>query len=176
MFVSAWVLVIAGGIIWLIGQRIPPPKNPASIRLGWMVSVLGAGIFVIGAYAGLRGPVHFGSLQVRAFSFAHAAEKSHQQALNYARNKLQVSSAPAPGWHGASKKDLECVVINKGNRKLTSLTFTFMTADNVPHQVKVRGPYPANAKKSVLVPLPPNALKSYFTQGMNTSQISGAAF
>ena len=31
---SAWALVIAGAVIVFVGQRIPPPKNPASLRLG----------------------------------------------------------------------------------------------------------------------------------------------
>ena len=174
---SAWALVIAGFIIWLVGQRIPPPKNPASIRLGWLVCVLGAGIFVIGAYAGLRGPVSFGPVTFNSFSFAHAAEKSHMEALTYARGHLQISSHPAAKWRGASKSDLDCVVVNRGDRTVTSLTFRFATTDGNGVDIRVRGPYPANATKTVLVTLPDNVLRSYFeATGMSINQLSSAAF
>lgn len=173
---SAWILVIAGILVWLAGQRIPPPKNPASIRTGWLVSTLGAGVFAIGIFAGLRGPVSFGSVTFSSFSFAHAHEKSDLEAMRYARNNLRVSSHPAAGWRGASKTDLKCNVVNNGSRKLTSLTFSFVTTSHDTINIKVRGPYPANATKSVLVPLPDNVVRSYFQKGMNVTQISAASF
>lgn len=173
---SAWALVIAGAVIIFVGQRIPPPKNPASLRLGWLVAVLGAGILVAGIYSGVKGPVTFGSVTVRAFSFANTNEKARMEAAQYARNHLQISSHPAAGWRGASKTDLKCNVVNNGDRKLTSLTFTFMTKDHRPLNIRVRGPYPANAKKSVLVELPDSVVRTYFETGMSVSQISTASF
>jgi hypothetical protein len=174
---SAWVLVIAGFLVWVVGQRIPPPRDPASIRVGWLVCVLGVGIFVIGVYAGLKGPVSFGPVAFSSFSFAHAAERSNMEALAYARGHLQVSSHPAAGWHGASKSDLDCVVVNRGERTVTALTFRFATTDGKGADIRVRGPYPAKASKTVLVTLPDNALRNYFeAPGMSVNQLSGAAF
>lgn len=169
-------MVCAGIIIWLLAQRIPPPKDPASLRLGWIVGTLGVGIVIIGVYSGVKGPVSIGGVTVEAFSLKRAADESRAEAMRYARNNLRISSRPAVGWHGASQSDLTCEVENRGDRSITSLTFNFVTTDHKSINIKVRGPYPAGATKSVLVSLPGNVVRSYFTAGMNVNQISAASF
>lgn len=173
---SAWVLVIIGVVIWLIAQKIPPPKNPQALRPSGVVCVIALIVFGIGAYAGLKGPVTMGGVTFECFSFAHALKKSEAKALEYARRNLSITSHPASGWRGASKKDITCVVVNTGSRSLTSLTFSFVTTDHQTVNIKVRGPYPAHGKRSVLVKIPNNVVRTYFESGMQSHQIVGAAF
>ena len=174
---SAWIIVIVGAGIWIVGQRIPQPRNPENFRIGRVFSLLGLGLFAFGVYAGMIGSVALGTTSIRPFSFAHFMAKSEAEALSYARGHLSISSHPAAAWRGASKNELKCTVINQGDKSLQSLTFSFVTNVNNTEQVRIRGPYPANATKSVLVTVPASALRAYFQEpGMTLNQISGASF
>lgn len=174
---SAWVIVAAGVVIYMISTRIPAPRKQHGVRISRCVSFLGVGVLAIGIYAGMKGPVVFGSTTVAPFAFAHSAEQSDAEATVYAMQYISLSSHPGGAWRGASKDSLKCTVINSGNRSLRYITFRFVTTGNSTVDLSIRGPYPPKSTKSVHVSIPDNVQRSYFeSPGMTKSQICGASF
>lgn len=173
---SAWIIVIVGAIIWLIGQRIFP-RSPDSFKTGRVFSTIGLLIFGLGVYTGMLGPVVIGTTSINPFSFAHFMAKDDAEALAYAKRYLQVSSQPGATWHGASKSDLQCTVVNRGDKTVSTLTFRFATDRMSSVDVRVRGPYHPGQKKMVIIEVPAGVPKSYFqAPGMNVNQICAAHF
>ena len=174
---SAWVIVGAGIVIYMISTKIPAPRKAHGVRISRIASFLGIAVLATGLYAGMKGPIVFGKTTIAPFSFAHSIQKAEAEATAYALGHISLSSHPGGAWRGASKDSLKCTVVNRGDKSLTYLIFRFVTKGNTTVDLPIRGPYPPNSTKSVHVTLPDNVSRSYFlAPGMTANQICGAAF
>jgi hypothetical protein len=180
---NVWIMVVSGAVIWFIGDAIKRHmvREGRSLFFGRTLALFGLSAFCLGVYAGFRGPVNIGSLTLEKFSFSNIIQQSHDEAVSYAHDQLEISSEPAGGWRGNSTKSLQYTVKNKGERIISSLVLRFTTESGSATQtidLTLKGPFPAKQTAKGTVDVPPNVNRSYFkaVPRVSSSHIVGARF
>lgn len=163
-------------------RRGPPGKFAQGMTsVAQTFIIVGLCLSVLGVLAGFFGSFDIGPVTLEAFPFAPGGDRARKEAAAYAKKHMEISSTPAIGWHGASKKVLEYTVVNKGDRHLSRLILRFRTGGSykgVSKDVPLHGPFPAHRKVKTVVEVPPGTKSSYFQpiDPVEPSHIAGGVF
>lgn len=176
---GVYVTVAAGFAIWFIGQMWGGHKTikKGPSKVGRYVSLLGGLVFAVGVYAGLKGPLTIGRLNLDRFPFFKILEQRNAEALTYAIASLNIKREPSIGWHGAMKTSLQYTVKNNGGKEIGRLTVRLLTISGAPFLRTVHGPFPPGRATVSVVELPSSVSPAYFCRApANEGEVVEARF
>ena len=177
---NTWLVVGTGVLLWLFSCSVLRKHDfTKPSKTSRVFSLLGLLVLSFGLYAGLRGPVKIGSVTLKRFTIVQPSGSRRVIALAYARSALHISRRPASGWSGVSKKALEYVVRNNGDRKIWKLTFRFHNkyGSKAPTtDITLNGPFYPRKTSRKIVRVPTDIETYYFdaTDMVDPAHIVGA--
>lgn len=173
---------IVGNIIFARAIRgfrgIKPPSRPSG-PIAQLIMVAGALIIGAGFYVGFKGPFKVAGIELQPFPFAYSAPKARQEALEFARRHLDITSRPAAGWRGPSKTSIEYTVYNNGDRPIAYLMLKFrLEGSRRSVEVKLTGPFLPQKRRRSVAEVPPTVSRDYFEARatMPRGHLVGASF
>jgi len=175
---NVWALIVAGVLIWVIGQKLFSSDKYGTNKSGFSKFVCGLGILIAiaGVGIGILGPIEIGGVMIHSFGFTEARSKSSVAALNYAHSNLTVSAKPSSGWHGASKKKVEFTVMNRGKKGIRFIKIVYPGGKRGV-DVRVRGPFPAGRTVRKVIDVSSSIDRTQFNGStISPNQIVSASF
>ncbi len=172
---SIWIVLGPALLLMFIGTRIRPrgsfrgwefPWGPATDAnaFGRTLFLVGSMVAVVACYAGFKGPVQLGSIELPAFKTTPGrafdsmindpvevkpkpvpkpVKIEYENALAYARDKIGVSGK----FHGEGGLRFRGEVYNMGDRKISYIVLLLESPGKKTGGLRLNGPFPVGGKR-----------------------------